>query len=301
MLNKKLLFCIIIFMIILAFPGCKNGGESVTPSPAEKTVTAVTPQVTPEKSNPLKEEDKKEITELIDGYYGAIQSKDYEKALSLMTDGGQKYYGMVENFKSTFVVPGLEIKDYKLLRVDGSKDGKIDKATAESVITYSVTGVFSDTPVENTETKIDGFTREKGKWRVNVKFGPYRCVEVNKEAKKYDLMVKVHAIDIYPDYVTVNVSFKNTGKENIFILPYNKLTGLTCDGKQVLPPVDLPFSLDSNLYKGVTIPGGKIAPGFINFNGRLAADAKKLDLKIDGNLNIVKKAKFAVEVKDIKL
>ena len=279
-------------MVIMAFPGCKSGGENASPSPAQQTVSAVTPGVTPVKSNPVKDEDKKEITELIDTYYGAIQSGDYEKALSLMTDAGQKYYGMVENFKSTFVVPGLEIKDYKLLRVDGSEDGNPDRATAESVITYSVTGVFSDTPVENTETKKDGFTREKGKWKVNVKFGPYRCVEVNKESEKYDLLVKVYAIDLYPDYVTVNVSFRNTGKEEIFILPYNKLTSLTCDGKQVLPTVDLPFSLDGNLYKGVTIPGGKVAPGFINFNGRLSASAKKLDLKIDGNLNIVKKSEI---------
>ncbi len=299
MLIKRLFFCIII-MIMIVFPGCKNGGDTAPTPVPEKTVSAVTPAVI-EKKNPLKDEDKKEITELLDLYYGAIQSEDYEKALSLMTDAAQKYYGTVENFKSTFVVPGIVIKDYKLLKVDGSEDGKADKAIAESVITYTVTGVFSDTPVENTETKRDGVTMEKGTWKVNVKFGPYRCLDVNKESEKYDLLVKVHAIDIYPDYVTVNVSFKNKGKEDICILPYNKLTTLTCDGKNVFPTVDLPFALDSNLYKGVTIPGGKLMPGFINFNGILGTGTKKLDLKIDGNLNPVKKAKFTIELKDIKL
>ncbi len=300
-MSKKLLFYIIIFMLITVFPGCKKGGDSVTATPVpEKTVSAVTPTAT-KKNKPVKDEDKQEITSLIEAYYGAIESADYEQALSLMTEAGQKYYGTVENFKSTFTVPGLVIKDYKLLKVYGSEDGNADKAIGESVITYSVTGVFSDTPVENTETKRDGFTREKGKWRVNVKFGPYRCVDVNKEVEKYDLQVKVHAIDLYPDYLTVNLSFKNTGKENIFILPYNKLTTITCDGKQVLPTVDLPFALDNNLYKGVTIEQGKIVPGFINFNGAVATGTKKLDLKIDGNLNIVKKAKFVLELKDINL
>jgi len=288
-------------MIITVFQGCKNGGDTGSTPIPEKTVSAETPAAVTEEKKPVKDEDQKEITSLIDSYYGSIKSEDYEHALSLMTEAGQKYYGTIENFKSTFIVPGLLIKDYKLLKVYGSEDGNADKAMAESVITYTVTGVFSDTPVENTETKKDGVTREKGKWKVNVKFGPYRCVDVNKEAEKYDLQVKVHAIDLYPDYVTVNVSFKNKGKEDICILPYNKLTTLTCDGKQVLPTVDLPFALDGNLYKGVTIPGGKMVPGFINFNGILGTGTKKLDLKIDGNLNPVKKAKFTIELKDIKL
>ena len=114
MLIKRLFFCIII-MIMIVFPGCKNGGDTAPTPVPEKTVSAVTPAVI-EKKNPLKDEDKKEITELLDLYYGAIQSEDYEKALSLMTDAAQKYYGTVENFKSTFVVPGIVIKDYKLLK-----------------------------------------------------------------------------------------------------------------------------------------------------------------------------------------
>jgi len=269
-LSKKLLFCFIISVSLFAlfFSGCK------------------------------KETEEEKVTKVLTQYYEAIKKEDYSTALGLMTDAAQKYFGSAENFKSTFQVPGIKVISYNITSVFVDKD---NKARTQTSITYSISGVFSDKPVETSETKKDGLTRENGRWKIDVKFGPYKCVNVNKEIEHYDLKLKVYAIDIYPDYVTVNVSFRNTGKENIFILPYNKLTTLTCDGKQVLPTVDLPFSLDPNLYKGVTIPGGKLAPGFINFNGRIAPDAKKLDLKIDGNLNIVKKAKFVLELKDINL
>mgnify|MGYP000974880382 CR=1 FL=1 len=244
-----------------------------------------------------KETEEEKVIKVINQYYEAIKAGNYSTAYNLMTDVGQKYYGTVENFKSTFEVSGIKIVVFTTMEVKIDKD----KAAVKNGITYTGTGIMSKVPVEKRETKKNGLTKEKGKWKVDVKFGPYRSVLVKKTVEAHNLNVVVYAIDLYPDFVSVSLSFKNAGKEDIMILPYNAKTCLIDDSNNTFPTVELPYVLDANLYKGVTLESENTVAGFINFLGSPARDAKKLSMKIGGNLNPEQKSVFEIQVNDIKL
>jgi len=253
------------------------------------------------------EDDIKAVEKL---YYDSLMSGDYATAYKLMDDSGQKYYGSVENFASTFTVPGLKITEYKIFKVSVStKEGK---AKAKVLISFETPSFITLDTVKNSKTDTDLLVKKNGKWKIIAKFSPYKSVKVSRYTEASGLRMDVYFIDLYDGGVSVHLAFANTtNKDDILIFPYNINTTLTDDKKQSFPTVELPRVVDVNLYSGLTLkPGSKIL-GFINFGEPsdnknkntkiLARTNKKLTLKVGGNLSPKQKTPFDLILKDMQM
>lgn len=229
-------------------------------------------------------DEKNAVQNTVEKYYNSIKEKDYGTAYSLLSGAAQKYYGTLDNYISTFKVGGIEIVDYKVYKVEVEGNN----GSTKTVVTYTISGAIIDEPLETAETFKDTLTKENGKWKINGKFGPYKSISVKKSGEKNGLKIIVYAIDLYSDFIRVNVSFNNLGKEPLMILPYNENTTLTYENSKTLPTVDLPFTVDSALYAGITLEADTKIVGFINFDGRWCKITQETIKKLPENIDTAK-------------
>ena len=228
------------------------------------------------------------VQKVMKDYYNSIKTKKYGTAYSLLTEPSREYYGSLDNYISTFEVAGIEIVNFKIYKVDISDN----TAKTKTVVTYTISGAIFDAPVENAETYKDNLVKENGKWKIKGKFGPYKSVALKTSSEKNGLSVVLYAIDLYPDFISVNLSFNNLGSEPLMILPYNENTFLSYSSDRILPTVELPYTIDYNLYSGTTLEPGTRILGFINFDGRWCKITNESLDKLPDNIDTVKLKAF---------
>jgi len=221
------------------------------------------------------------VRSVVEKYYNALKGHNYESAYNLLEKNSRDYFGSLANYKSTFEVTGLSVIDYKIYKIDIT-----DVAVSKTVVTYEVSGVLFDEPVQESKSYKDILIKENGNWRLQANMGPYKSLAVQKSAEEKGLQVVIYAIDFYPEAVQVNLSFSNTGKGSINVLPYNEKTSISYGDGIKIPTAELPYSVDGNLYSGVMLEPGMRVVGFVNFDARIAVitketianlEAKKID------------------------
>ncbi len=221
------------------------------------------------------------VRSVVEKYYNALKGHNYESAYNLLEKNSRDYFGSLANYKSTFEVTGLSVIDYKIYKIDIT-----DVAISKTVVTYEVSGVLFDEPVQEAKSYKDILIKENGNWRLQANMGPYKSLAVQKSSEAKGLQVVIYAIDFYPEAVQVNLSFSNTGKDTLTVLPYNEKTTISYGEGIKIPTAELPYSVDQNLYSGVTLEPGMRVVGFVNFDARIAVitketienlEAKKID------------------------